>query len=166
VFASIRADLRAPDVRWAAHGAWALAVHRFGRWRYGVCPATLRKPIWVLHHLLCKLVQVFTGIELRCGVQIGRDFGIAPIHGIVASDDAASAMTAASTTAGWWRWRGSRTPPQIGNNVAIGRDAKLPGWMAVSDNVMIGATAVVVRDVPSDSIAVGVPAVVRPRRSA
>jgi serine O-acetyltransferase len=53
--------------------------------------------------------------------------------------------------------------PVIGNNVDIGSGAKLLGRIRIGDNVLIGANAVVVRDVPDNSIAVGVPAIVKPR---
>jgi serine O-acetyltransferase len=54
--------------------------------------------------------------------------------------------------------------PVFGNNVDIGTGAKILGPIRIGDNVLIGANAVVIRDVPDNSIAVGVPAVVRPRR--
>ena len=54
--------------------------------------------------------------------------------------------------------------PTIGNDVDIGAGAKVLGRVRIGDRVRIGANAVVLCDVPSDSIAVGVPAVVRPRR--
>ncbi|MGK2897381.1 MAG: serine O-acetyltransferase, partial [Burkholderiaceae bacterium] len=56
--------------------------------------------------------------------------------------------------------------PVIGDNVDIGAGAKVLGRIRVGNNVMIGANAVVTRDVPDDCIAVGVPAVVKPRRAA
>jgi serine O-acetyltransferase len=56
--------------------------------------------------------------------------------------------------------------PQIGDNVDIGAGAKLLGRIRIGNNVCIGANAVVLTDVPDNSIAVGVPAVVRPRRQA
>jgi serine O-acetyltransferase len=54
----------------------------------------------------------------------------------------------------------------IGDNVDIGSGATLLGRITVGDNVLIGANAVVVRDVPSNSVAVGNPAVIKPRREA
>ena len=53
--------------------------------------------------------------------------------------------------------------PVIGNNVDIGTGAKLLGRITLGDYVFIGANAVVVRDVPSNRIAVGVPAIVKLR---
>ena len=43
MFDNIRQDLAAHRGDWAAQGFWALLVYRFGRWRYGVRPAVLRK---------------------------------------------------------------------------------------------------------------------------
>jgi serine O-acetyltransferase len=53
--------------------------------------------------------------------------------------------------------------PVIGDNVDIGSGAKLLGPIRIGNNVLIGANAVVMLDVPDNSIAVGVPAVVKPR---
>jgi serine O-acetyltransferase len=53
--------------------------------------------------------------------------------------------------------------PRLGDNVDVGAGAKVLGSITIGDNVLIGANAVVVRDVPSNSVAVGVPAVIRPR---
>lgn len=55
--------------------------------------------------------------------------------------------------------------PQIGNNVSIGTGAKLLGKIRVGDNVKIGANSVVITDVASDSIAVGIPARVIDKKS-
>ena len=53
--------------------------------------------------------------------------------------------------------------PDIGNDVDIGSGAKLLGPIRIGNNVLIGANAVVICDVPDNSVAVGVPAVPRPR---
>jgi len=49
-------------------------------------------------------------------------------------------------------------PITIGNNVYIGNNVILLPGVTVGDNVIIGAGAVVSRDIPSNSVAVGVPA--------
>lgn len=54
--------------------------------------------------------------------------------------------------------------PAIGDGTTIYAGAKVLGAVTVGRNVIIGANAVVTRDVPDNSIAVGVPAVHRPRR--
>ena len=54
--------------------------------------------------------------------------------------------------------------PQIGDRVDIGAGAKLLGPIRIGNDVLIGANAVVLTDVPDNCIAVGVPARVRPRK--
>lgn len=48
--------------------------------------------------------------------------------------------------------------PIIGNNVTIYAGAKIIGNIKIGNNSIIGANAVVIKDVPENSIAVGVPA--------
>lgn len=46
----------------------------------------------------------------------------------------------------------------IGNNVKVHAGAKVIGGITIGDNVVIGANAVVVKDVPSNCTVVGIPA--------
>ncbi len=55
--------------------------------------------------------------------------------------------------------------PIIGDNVSIHVGAKVLGPIRIGNNVTIGANAVVIKDVPDDSVVFGFPAYVR-RRSA
>jgi serine O-acetyltransferase len=48
--------------------------------------------------------------------------------------------------------------PKIGNNVRITAGAKVIGNITIGDNVTVGANAVVVKDVPSNCVVVGIPA--------
>lgn len=163
-FANIRADLRAHGGRWGALGFWALVVYRFGRWRYGVRPVLLRKLLSALYKVLFKLVQIVAGIELPCEVPIGRNFVIDHHGGIVISGYARfgdDCRIRNGVCVGLGRID-DPCAPVIGNRVDIGAGAKLLGRITIGDDVWIGANAVVVRDVPSHSIAVGVPAVVKP----
>lgn len=58
----------------------------------------------------------------------------------------------------------SKSIPTIGDNVEIGANAVIIGKITIGNNVIIGAGAVVTKDVPSNSIAVGNPAVIKPRK--
>jgi serine O-acetyltransferase len=53
--------------------------------------------------------------------------------------------------------------PTIGNRVTVGAGAKVLGPVYIGDDSAIGANAVVTHDVPAESIATGIPAVVRKR---
>jgi serine O-acetyltransferase len=167
MFDDIRADLAAYDGRWGAQGFWAMLVYRFGRWRYRVRPALLRKAFSGVYHVLYKLAQILTGIELPCEVVVGRNFVIDHFGGVIISGYARfgdNCRIRNGVVVGIARV-GETCAPVIGNNVDIGAGAKLLGAIRIGDNVAIGANAVVLCDVPDDSIAVGVPAVVHPRHA-
>ncbi|MBN2469599.1 MAG: hypothetical protein JXN59_02650 [Anaerolineae bacterium] len=53
--------------------------------------------------------------------------------------------------------------PRLGDNVVLGAGCKVLGPITVGSNVLVGANAVVVKDVPDEAVAVGVPAVVKKR---
>lgn len=57
------------------------------------------------------------------------------------------------TTIGKW----DEKRPNIGNNVFIGANVNIIGGVTIGDNVRIGAGSVVVKDIPSNTVAVGVP---------
>jgi serine O-acetyltransferase len=165
MFENVRADLRAHGGQWGSQGFWALLIYRFGRWRYRLHPAWVRQPFSLLYRILYKLVQIMTGIEFPCEAQIGRNFVIDHFGGIVVSGYARfgdNCRIRNGVVVGLSRVE-DPVAPVIGNNVDIGAGAKLLGRITIGDNVLIGANAVVIRDVPSNSIAVGVPAVVTPR---
>ena len=165
MFENIRGDLHAHGGNFGAQGFWALVVYRFGRWRYGLRPMLLRKVFSFFYRIAFKLVQVMTGIELPCEVEIGRNFVIDHFGGIVVSGFARfgdDCRIRSGVVVGLARVD-DPCAPVIGNNVDVGSGAKLLGRIRIGDNVRIGANAVVVCDVPDNSIAVGVPAIVKSR---
>jgi serine O-acetyltransferase len=56
-------------------------------------------------------------------------------------------------------WGGA---PRLGKRVTVGAGAKIIGEIEIGNDSFIGANAVVLCSVPSNSLAVGVPAVVKP----
>lgn len=166
-FDFIRADFRAHGRKIGAQGFWALLVYRYGRWRYGVRPAWLRKPFSLLYHVLFKLVQIMTGIELPCEVEIGDGFVIDHFGGIVISGYAKFGANCRIRNGVVVGLKNVDDPiaPVIGNNVDIGSGAKVLGPIRIGNNVRIGANAVVLCDVPDDHVAAGVPAAIKPIRN-
>ena len=166
MFENIRDDLRAYDGNFGAQGFWAMLVYRFGRWRYGVRPILLRKLMSLLYRIAFKCVQVITGIELPCEVELGRNFVIDHAGGIVVSGYAKFGDDCRIRTGVVVGLARVDEPgaPVIGDRVDIGAGAKVLGLIRIGNDVLIGANAVVIRDVPDQSIAAGVPAVVKPRR--
>jgi serine O-acetyltransferase len=167
IFENIRGDFNAHGRSLGAQGFWVLLVYRFGRWRYGVKPAILRKLCSLIYHINFKFVQILTGIELPCEVSIGHNFVIDHFGGIIVSGYAKfgdDCRIRNGVVVGLRRVE-EKAAPVIGNNVDIGAGAKLLGPITIGDNCVIGANAVVLTDVPANSIAAGVPATIRPRRS-
>ena len=144
-----------------------MVVYRFGRWRYGIRPVILRKFFSLIYRILYKLVQIVAGIELPCEVPVGKGFVIDHSGGIVISGFARfgdNCRIRSGVVVGLSRVD-DPCAPVIGDNVDIGTGAKILGNIVVGNNVLIGANAVVITDVPDDSIAVGVPAVIKPRKA-
>lgn len=48
--------------------------------------------------------------------------------------------------------------PLVGDKILIGTGAKLIGSVKIGDNVVIGANAIVVDDIPDNCLTVGAPA--------
>jgi len=167
MFKNLRSDLRAYDGDWAAQGFWVMIVYRFGRWRYGVKPAILRKLFSLIYKVMFKFIQIVTGIELPCEADVGGNFVIDHFGGIIISGYAKfgnDCRIRNGVVVGLRRIE-EKFAPVIGNNVDIGAGAKLLGPITIGDNVIIGANAVVLSDVPANSIAVGVPAIIKSRQS-
>jgi serine O-acetyltransferase len=166
MFDNIRSDLRAHGGDWGAQGFWALCVYRFGRWRYGIRNPWLRKPFSFAYRILYKSVQILTGIELPCEVDVGEGFVIDHSGGIVISGYARFGKNCRirnGVVVGLSRVD-DPCAPIFGDDVDIGAGAKVLGRIRIGNHVRIGANAVVLCDVPDHHIAVGVPAIVRPMR--
>jgi serine O-acetyltransferase len=149
-------------------GLWVMVVYRFGRWRYGVRPTWLRKPLSFVYKFLRMSAHILTGIDLPCEARVGRRLRIDHFGGIVVSGDAVigdDVILRNGVTIGL-RHTNERGAPVIGNRVDIGAGAKILGRITVGDGAVIGANAVVVRDVPAGATAVGIPARVLPGRAA
>ena len=102
-----------------------------------------------------------TGIEIHPGAVIGRRFVIDHGMGIVIGETAEIGddvlLYHGVTLGGTGKDQGKRHPT-IGNNVMIACGAKVLGPFKVGDGARIASNAVVLREVPSNATAVGVPA--------
>jgi serine O-acetyltransferase len=166
MFENLRQDWETYEHDLARQGMWVMVVYRFGRWRYEVRPSWLRKPFSMIYRVLKLCSQILTGIDLPCEVTVGRRFTIEHFGDIIISGDAVFGddVTIRNGVTVGLRRTGIRGAPVIGDRVDIGAGAKILGAIRIGNDVAIGANAVVLTDVPANSIAVGVPAVIKPRR--
>jgi serine O-acetyltransferase len=166
MFDNIRADLRTYSGDWSRQGFWAMVVYRFGRWRYTLKIPVVRKCFSFLYKFMYKVVQVLTGIELPCEVPVGKNFRIDHFGYVVVSGFAKfgdGCVLRSGVVVGLQRTEDPGAPT-IGNNVDIGTGAKVLGKITIGNDVLIGANSVVITDVPDNSIAVGIPARIIPRK--
>jgi serine O-acetyltransferase len=157
---NLRDDWRTYHGDLFAPGLWVMLAYRFGRWRYRIRPRWIRMGFSFAYKVLFALVRAASGAEVPCEARIGRGLRIDHSHGIVISGDAwlgDDVILRNGVTIGLRR-RQLRGSPVIGHRVDIGAGAKILGTIRVGDDVSIGANAVVLIDVPANSIAVGVPA--------
>ncbi len=157
----IREDFRAQREGFLGLGFWALLVYRFGHARFRIGNRVLRAPWTVVYIVLHKLVEIFCGITIGSRASIGRRLsiehhGCIVIHGAtVIGDDCLIRHGVTLGNTGSWDSSGA---PRIGNRVQIGAGAKVLGCITIGNDVIIGANAVVIRDVPDKSVVGGVPA--------
>jgi len=166
VFEHLREDWQTYERNPWRQGLWVMLVYRFGRWRYCLTPRIIRAPFSLLYKILFVVIQILTGIELPCEATIGRRFRIDHFGSIIVSGDTVfgdDVVIRNGVTIGL-RHTGTRGSPVIGNRVDIGAGAKILGPVTIGDDVAIGANAVVISDVPAQSIAVGIPARIIARR--
>ena len=165
MFDHLREDWQTYERDPTRQGLWVMVVYRFGRWRYGIQNRWLRLPFSILYKIFKLLSQILTGIDLPCEVTVGRRFKIEHFGDIIISGDTVfgdDVVIRNGVTVGLKRTN-ERGAPVIGNRVDIGAGAKILGAIRIGDDVAIGANAVVLQDVPPHSLAIGVPAQIRPR---
>jgi serine O-acetyltransferase len=154
-------DLKAQREGLLALGFWALIVYRFGHARFIIRNKWLRAPWTIVYIVLEKLVEVFCGIVIGAQASIGRRFsiehhGCIVIHGCVVIGD--DCMIRHGVTIGNSGLDDPLGAPALGDRVQIGAGAKILGRVRVGNDVIIGANAVVVHDVPDNAVVGGVPA--------
>ena len=105
--------------------------------------------------------RFWTGIEIHPGAKIGRrlviDHGMGIVIGETAEVGDDCLIYHGVTLGGTGKDQGKRHPT-IGNNVLLSTGSKVLGPFKVGDGARIAANAVVLKEVPEDATAVGVPA--------
>ena len=116
--------------------------------------------------ILSQATRFLTGIEIHPGATIGRRFFIDHGMGVVIGETTEigdDVMVYHGVTLGGRTMQRVKRHPTIGDRVTIGAGAKVLGPVRIGADSAIGANAVVTHDVPAESIATGIPAVVRLR---
>ncbi len=141
-------------------GFHAVTLHRLAH--------SLWKEEWyTVARFVSHVSRVLTGIEIHPGATIGKRFFIDHGMGVVIGettvigDDVvlyqgvtlgagAAARQGALT-------RGKKRHPTLGNGVIVGSGAEIQGDITVGENVRVASGSIVLKDVPANSVVVGVP---------
>ena len=135
-------------------GFHILVYHRIAHWLYERGHFFLAR--WVSQRGRHK-----TGIEIHPGARIGRclfiDHGMGIVFGETTEIGDNCTIYHGVTLGGTGKDTGKRHPT-LGNNVLIGAGTKVLGPVYIGDNARIGAGSVVLKNLPANCTAVGVPA--------
>jgi serine O-acetyltransferase len=126
--------------------------------------ASRRLHIPLVNHILRMVQTAMFSIEIDSRVVLGR--GVYFVHslGVIIGGDARIGDRVrfyGNNTVGTVRDDGY---PVIEEDVWIGAGARILGPIRIGARSRIGANAVVLKDVPPDSVAAGIPATIRPRK--
>lgn len=164
MFAKLRRDIQAvrerdPAARSTVEvllcypGVHALAFHR-------VAHAVWRRGFTVPARFLSHVARFFTGIEIHPAAKLGPGLFIDHGMGVVIGETAEvgeNVTLLQGVTLGGTSLKREKRHPTLGNNVVVGAGAKIIGGFKIGDGSRIGAGSVVVREVPTNSVVVGVP---------
>ncbi|MFP5418333.1 MAG: serine O-acetyltransferase [Gammaproteobacteria bacterium] len=135
-------------------GIHAILIHRLTHqlWRLNLK--------W-LARFVSHMGRWLTGIEIHPGASIGRRVFIDHGMGVVIGETAEIGDDCTlyhGVTLGGTSWNKGKRHPTLQAGVVVGAGAKILGPITIGANARVGSNAVVVKDVPGDATAVGIPA--------
>jgi serine O-acetyltransferase len=135
-------------------GLHAIAMHRLGSWLF-------RRRRRLLARFVSHLARFWTGIEIHPGATIGRglfiDHGMGVVIGETTIIGDEVTLYQGVTLGGTGKQRGKRHPT-VEDGAVIGVGSSVLGAVTIGAGARVGAGAVVLRDIPAHTTAVGVPA--------
>ena len=140
-------------------GLHAIFAHRIAHFLY-------EQKLYFLARLISQISRFFTGIEIHPGAKLGKKVFFDHGMGIVVGETAEigdNCVIYHGVTLGGVSSSKTKRHPTLKNNVTVGTGAKLLGNIVIGNNVKIGANSVVLKDVPDNAVAVGIPARIIPK---
>jgi serine O-acetyltransferase len=141
------------QVIFAYPGVHAIWAHRVSHWlwTHGARLAA---------RAFAELTRILTGVEIHPAAVLGTGLFIDHATGVVIGETAEVGEDVTlyqGVTLGGTSSDPGKRHPTIGDRVIIGAGAKILGPIKIGDDSRIGANAVVVKEVPSSAVVVGVP---------
>jgi serine O-acetyltransferase len=141
------------EVILAYPGLHALWMHRiaYRLWHHGSK---------LLARIISNVARRLTGIDIHPAAKIGKRFFIDHGMGVVIGETAVVGDDVTlyhGVTLGGTSLEKKKRHPTVGDRVTIGAGAKILGDITIGSDSRIGANAVVVKNVPPNSVVVGIP---------
>lgn len=133
-------------------GLICIILYRIGSAMFS-CRYRKINPFWYIYLIVYSIQLIILKIELPPSVQIGENFYLAHPYGLVMGG---KTVIGDNVTIGPWVVIGhnfDQKNPVIGNNCYIGAHACIFGGVTIGDDSTIGAGAVIIKDLPTNSIA-------------
>ncbi|WP_206322542.1 serine O-acetyltransferase EpsC [Streptomyces sp. HNM0575] len=163
---------RDPSVRTRAEALLHPALPAL--WTHRVAHRLHRRGLRASARALSVAARAVTGVEIHPGAELGRrvfiDHGAAVVIGETAriGDDVTIYHQVTLGAVGWWhdnaRAEGERRHPVVGDHVMLGANATVLGPVTIGAGAVVGAQALVVRNVPAKARVLAPAAVESPRR--
>ncbi len=141
-------------------GFQAVLAHRVFHVLWKLNLGILNHPKTILIRFMAHLVKILTAIEIHPAATIGKNFFIDHGTGVVIGETTEigdNVTLYQGVTLGGVSIQKAKRHPTLGSNIVIGAGAKVLGNIVIGDYVQVGANAVVLKDVPSNSTVVGIP---------
>jgi len=135
-------------------GVHAILFHRIAHRLWKI------KLFW-LGRLISHISRFLTGIEIHPGATIGSRFFIDHGMGVVIGETSVIGDDCTiyhGVTLGGTSWKQGKRHPTLENKVVVGAGAKILGPITICSGAKIGSNAVVIKDIPKNVVAVGIPA--------
>ena len=146
------------------HGWHIMFWFRIGKIIYALPIPVLSHLLKIAFQLIWFLLTTFYGVWLDMSNNIGRGFYIGHFGGIVVRGDFGEYCSIGQgVTVGTKGAGKSDGHPTFGSNIYVGSGAKIIGNITIGSGTIIGANAVVTKSTVDDSLAVGVPAIIKMR---
>ncbi|PPR34717.1 MAG: Serine acetyltransferase [Alphaproteobacteria bacterium MarineAlpha6_Bin4] len=115
----------------------------------------------LISRIFSNISRFLTGVEIHPAVSIGKNLFIDHGMGIVIGETTIIGDNVSiyqGVTLGGTKSVKKKRHPTINDNVVIGAGAKILGPINIGKNSKIGANSVVIKDVPSNTTVIGIPA--------
>ena len=172
MFARLRRDIRVVFERDPAARSTIEVLLCYGGlhaiWLHRIAHALYQRGWVLIPRLISNFGRLLTGIEIHPAAKIGRRFFIDHGMGVVIGETAEvgdDCMLYHGVTLGGTSLEATKRHPTLGDGVVVGAGAKILGPITLGEGAHVGANAVVVKDVPANTTAVGVPARLHERKA-